>query len=316
MAKKEDPKKQEEEKTNDGQDNNGRDPGGKDGGKDGERGESESGAPSGESGGESGTSGGQSDGGEPSGGESGGGGGESEPSPRENRKVDILQRVRSKRSHGLGNASRDENGTSHGDSKGNARNVLGDKRGVKSDNGATPRANSGSGRGERQDSNGNGGASETPQGNERTQRVKPTGVNIKGVDKIKQLAAQAATVDAPKTRFQWDDKPLSNKEADELLPKVRGLLEFLFRHIDKGLSISNRNRAEAHVWSNIDEEDIDIIAGHLVEMAKGSKVVATAVRRMSASYRMLQIGLITFPKFVQTYQFYMANGGFALMPPK
>jgi hypothetical protein len=105
---------------------------------------------------------------------------------------------------------------------------------------------------------------------------------------------------------------LTKKEGDEILPKIKGLLEFIFRHADKGITISNRNRAEAHIWSSIDDEDIDIIATHLVEMGKASRIVATAVRRMTNSYRLLQIGLITLPKFIQTYQFYAANGGFAL----
>jgi hypothetical protein len=82
--------------------------------------------------------------------------------------------------------------------------------------------------------------------------------------------------------------------------------------MDKGISISNRAKNEAQIWSAIDNEDLDIIAGHLVEMGKASKVVATAVRRMTNSYRLLQIGLITLPKFIQTYQFYATNGGFAL----
>jgi hypothetical protein len=76
--------------------------------------------------------------------------------------------------------------------------------------------------------------------------------------------------------------------------------------------MSNREKAEAHVWSAIDDEDIEIISEHLVEMGKASKVVATAVRRMTNSYRLLQIGLITLPKFIQTYQFYASHGGFAL----
>lgn len=107
---------------------------------------------------------------------------------------------------------------------------------------------------------------------------------------------------------------MTKKEADDLLPKVKGLIEFVFRYIDKGISISNRDQATAEIWSEIDEEDVGIIAGHLVDMAQASRFVATAVRRMSNSYRLLQIGLITTPRFIQTAQFYSAHGGFSLMP--
>lgn len=130
------------------------------------------------------------------------------------------------------------------------------------------------------------------------------------------MAQKASQMEAPKLKFTWDEKPLTNKEGDEILPKIKALLEFVFRHMDKGISISNRNRTQASIWSAIDSEDITIISEHLVEMGKSSKVVATAVRRMTNSYRMLQIGLITLPKFVQTFQFYQSNGGFALVGGK
>jgi hypothetical protein len=133
-------------------------------------------------------------------------------------------------------------------------------------------------------------------------------VLVAGADKFK-----AAPV--PRLRFTWDEKPLTQKEADELLPRVRGWLDFIFRQMDKFISATNRDRAEAEIWQEIDAEDIDIIANHLVDMAKASRIVATAVRRISNSFRMLQIGLITAPKFIQTAQFYSQHGGFTLFPP-
>lgn len=117
-------------------------------------------------------------------------------------------------------------------------------------------------------------------------------------------------------RFTWDAKPLSAKEATDLLPKVRGMIDFLFRYLDKGLSLTNRESAEAEIWSEIDDEDMDIIAGHLVDMAQASRIIATAVRRMSNSYRLLQIGIITAPRFVQTAQFYGQHGGFTFFPQR
>jgi hypothetical protein len=233
---------------------------------------------------------------------------------REGEKVDLLQRIRSKRSNGQRAASSNPDGASNGNREGNATNLPGSKRGASDDDGASPGPNRTSGRGGKQDRDSDGGTGEITQGNESSglKKEKAAGVNIKGVDKIKALAQKAAQAEPPKLRFAWDEKPLSNKEGDEMLPKVRALLEFVFRHMDKGISISNRQRIEAHIWSTIDGEDLDIIATHLVEMGKASKIVATAVRRMTNSYRLLQIGLITLPKFVQTYQFYASHGGFTL----
>lgn len=115
-------------------------------------------------------------------------------------------------------------------------------------------------------------------------------------------------------RFRWDEKPLTQKEAGELLPKVRGMLQFVFKYADTGISVTNKDRAQATIWRAIDDEDMDIIAGHFVDMAKASRIVATAVRRMSNSYRLLQIGVITAPRFMQTAQFYSQHGGFSILP--
>lgn len=232
-----------------------------------------------------------------------------------NAKIDLLQRIRSQRANGQHKSSGSTDGTSIEHSEGNSKGNRGSKRGTKTDSGITSGNDRDIGRDIEQDDNSNGGTSETSQTNVRQSRIKdekPQGVKVKGVDKIKELAQKAAKTEAPKLKFTWDDKALTNKEADEVLPKVKALLEFVFRHMDKGISISNRNKAQAHIWSAIDNEDIEIIASHLVEMGKASKIVATAVRRMTNSYRLLQIGLITLPKFIQTYQFYAENGGFAL----
>lgn len=265
-----------------------------------------------------------------SGGEQGGSGGKQESS-RGDKKLDLLQSIRAKRANGQRDSSSPTDGASHEHSEGNERGLLGRSRGATDNDGTTPRTNRSNRRGGKQDSNGGSGSSEIEQridsratidadriGREKStllENEKPAGVAIKGADKIKQLAkaaTEAAKAEAPKLRFTWDKDPLTKKEGDEILPKIKGLLEFIFRHADKGITISNRNRAEAHIWSSIDDEDIEIIATHLVEMGKASRIVATAVRRMTNSYRLLQIGLITLPKFIQTYQFYAANGGFAL----
>lgn len=120
----------------------------------------------------------------------------------------------------------------------------------------------------------------------------------------------------PRLKFTFDDKPLSEKEAKDLEPRIEGALKFAFRYMDKGITATNRERAEAEIWTDIDDEDIKIIAGHLVEMAKASRIIATAVRRVSNSYRLLQIGLITGPKFWASFRFYGEHGGFSLFPPK
>lgn len=315
-------KEEKEEVKEDGEGNENRSDGNKGArGQGGEQGgESSSGGSSsggsGGKGGEQGTQGGEQGG---SGGGSGSGSGE-QGSSGGDKKIDLLQRIRAKRANGLDNPGSSTDGANNEHRPNDERGVRGGNRGAKDDNGTTPGTNRSNRRSSKQNSNSSGGTRESSQTNDRTAITtvgdeKPAGVAIKGADKIKQLAlaaTEAARAEAPKVKFTWDKEALSKKEGDEILPKIKGLLEFIFRHADKGITISNRNRAEAHIWSSIDDEDIDIIATHLVEMGKASRIVATAVRRMTNSYRLLQIGLITLPKFIQTYQFYAANGGFAL----
>lgn len=291
---------------------NGSTAGGSEGGNEG------SGDPSGTSGGSEGGSEGGKGGSDRSEGGSTGSSEGSDRSEGDNRKADLLQSIRNKRANRQHQSSSSENGTSSEHSEGNSKGHRGSKRGTKTDTGTTPGTNRDTGRDSKQDDHSNSGSSEITQTNDGNSRVKekPQGVKVKGVDKIKELAQKASKAETPKLKFTWDDKALTNKEADEVLPKVKALLEFVFRHMDKGISISNRNKTEAHIWSAIDDEDINIIAEHLVEMGKASKIVATAVRRMTNSYRLLQIGLITLPKFIQTFQFYQSNGGFALMGGK
>ena len=116
----------------------------------------------------------------------------------------------------------------------------------------------------------------------------------------------------PIPRLRLDDKPLTQKEANELLPKMKDIIKAFGKYMDQGITQTNRERAEAKIWRTLDAEEIDVIATHLVEMAQGSKLVATAVRRVTNGWRLLQLGLITGPRFWQTVAFYREHGGFAL----
>jgi hypothetical protein len=114
----------------------------------------------------------------------------------------------------------------------------------------------------------------------------------------------------PKTPV--DTNPLSEKEGKELLPRMVEILQTVFRYVDMGITMTNAERAEAYIWRTIDPEDCKVIAELLIEAGKKNRVVATGVRRLAMSYKLLQVGIITVPRFIQTYQHYAQHGGFAL----
>lgn len=229
------------------------------------------------------------------------------------RKQDILSRVRSKRTKGERGAASSENGADRDNHKGNKRNGGRPRNGTESNDRTVSGASSDTGRSESQSGDGDTQSSQDAQGTTRDQELKgkpkPSGLEVIGAGKFKREAPSL-----PKMRFTWDEKTLTKKEADELLPKFKGMLSVLFRAFDSGITISNREQAKAEIWSTIDDEDVTIIAQHFVDMAQASKVIATVVRRMSNSYRLFEINLITLPKLIQTFQFYQAHGGFMLVP--
>lgn len=240
---------------------------------------------------------------------SGNGGGPSQGSVGKSPRDNLLDTIRAKRIEREHQSSSTTHRTDSDDSEGKRVDSGTDGDGTTGDTGPQPRTNRNARRSGAPRRDSDGGSRQIAQGTNDQERIKekPQGLLIQGVDKFKRAAP-------PAMRFRWDDKPLSASEAKDLEPKVKGMLSFIFRYTDKGISVTNRERAKAEIWQDIDDEDLDIIATHLVDMAKASRVVATAVRKLSNSYRLLQIGLITTPRFIQTAQFYSQHGGFSLMP--
>lgn len=106
-------------------------------------------------------------------------------------------------------------------------------------------------------------------------------------------------------------KVLTATEAKDLLPKFEASLATVFKWADKAISMTNKDMADAWIWASIDKSEREIIATHLIELGQKSKVVAEAVRKVTAMHRLMQIGLITGPRFYMTAQHYMEHGGFA-----
>lgn len=113
-------------------------------------------------------------------------------------------------------------------------------------------------------------------------------------------------------RVKLELRALSAVEAKDLLPKFNEALRTIFQMADRVISMTNKEQAEAWIWQSIDKAERDIIATHLIELGQKSKVIAEGVRRITAAHRLLQIGLITGPRFLMTVQHYSEHGGIGL----
>ncbi|WP_067936751.1 hypothetical protein [Alicyclobacillus kakegawensis] len=105
---------------------------------------------------------------------------------------------------------------------------------------------------------------------------------------------------------------MSQKETGELKPHLLQALKILFRGLDQGITMTNKDQAQAWIWQSIDDQEVEKIADHLLQLGVASKVAATAIRKMTRTYRALDVGIITVPRAVMTLRFYAEHGGFVL----
>lgn len=211
----------------------------------------------------------------------------------DSRKIDLLERIRAKRREGHSATAASETRDVSGNAEGITDSASGNESGTEGHVG-TP-ANSAGRRGRTDKKTGTGNSSTGETGKRQGVTVKP-------------VAAASSTG----LQVQWQNV-LSEKEAKELLPKTQASLRTLFRYADEGITATTRDGARASIWRTIDDEDLQVLAEAMIEAGRKSRIIATTVRKMVGMHRMLQIGLITGPRFVMTLQHYKRHGGFSFM---
>ena len=82
--------------------------------------------------------------------------------------------------------------------------------------------------------------------------------------------------------------------------------------VDKGISATNKNRAEFALWGTITDDENEFLASWLIEGGMKNRVVARAVRQIAATNKFLRLGLITLPRAYASWRHYLDNAGFAL----
>ena len=210
----------------------------------------------------------------------------------DSRKIDLLERIRSKRREGHSATATPETGDISGNAEGVTDSASGDESGTEGHAGTPANSAGRRGRTDKKAGAGNSGTGET--GKRQSVTVKPVAPASTGL------------------QVQWQNV-LTDKEAKELLPKTQASLRTLFRYADEGITATTRDGARASIWRTIDDEDLQILADAMVEAGRKSRIIATTVRKMVGMHRMLQIGLITGPRFVMTLQHYKRHGGFSFM---
>lgn len=107
-----------------------------------------------------------------------------------------------------------------------------------------------------------------------------------------------------------EEEVLNIKEVKELQPRIKEALKTFFTYFDKGIGYTTKKveMKKVYIWSTIDNDELDVLTNALLESATRSKIMAGTVRKISRSYQMLQVQLITLPRFIMTIQHYMNNG--------
>lgn len=79
--------------------------------------------------------------------------------------------------------------------------------------------------------------------------------------------------------------------------------------LDKALTASNKQRAEAQIWSIIDDDDNGFLVDLMIQAGMRVPAAAYAIRALANSAWQLRLGGILVPKFMATWQFYAEHGG-------
>lgn len=94
---------------------------------------------------------------------------------------------------------------------------------------------------------------------------------------------------------------------------MRPVLVEMLEHATDGLDdfLTNTNRAQnkADIWSNMDEQDIDLLADTFLKLGHRSSVAAGVVRAGAQGYMNARALLLILPRLYATAFWYPRNGG-------
>jgi len=107
-------------------------------------------------------------------------------------------------------------------------------------------------------------------------------------------------------------KPLSDKEAEEIRPRLQAALIDYFRIADEVIYATNKKGNHVVIWSAIDDEDAGVLVDVWLARAKTNVKTANHVVFAVQKHDELRVGIILVPKFYQTFRAYVDGGGFGV----
>jgi hypothetical protein len=105
-----------------------------------------------------------------------------------------------------------------------------------------------------------------------------------------------------------EPKKLSETESFRLRPKLIATILWQSEHMDEFIKATTHGHRDVYIWSQIDNDDAEVIADYLIERGKQNGHVAKVVREVSTLLDKLKLGLIVAPKVYATIMVYIERG--------
>lgn len=132
---------------------------------------------------------------------------------------------------------------------------------------------------------------------------------------IKDTAKQYSDVlkaDTPKksktSAKKSEQRTLTDAEVIKMRPKLIEYILWQSEHMDDFISATTRGHEAVEIWSNLDQDDAEIIADFLISRARVSVNAAIVVRTASGLMDKIKLGLIVGPRVFSTFRVYMERG--------
>lgn len=106
-------------------------------------------------------------------------------------------------------------------------------------------------------------------------------------------------------------EPLTKREARASRDTVVTAIQKYCELADEAIPLASKSGAPVQIWSTLDQNEAEILADCLLDLAQRWAVPAAVVRGIVRTYTWLEVGLITLPRFKQTIGYYLREG-FAL----
>lgn len=99
-----------------------------------------------------------------------------------------------------------------------------------------------------------------------------------------------------------EGKVLSKKEVEELREPFMGALRDDFKYLDEALWWWSHDGSEPQIWSDLDNEEIEVIARTMLRRGERSPAAALAVRNIVDGSDYINTAVIMVPRLIKTAQ--------------